>query len=81
MIATATAAAVWRYRGFVLGSVRREFEARYRGSMLGSAWSILNPLAMIAVYMIVFSRVMSVRLPGADSAFAYGIYLCAGILA
>jgi len=80
MIATSTAAAVWRYRGFILGSVKREFQARYRGSMLGSAWNVLNPLATIGVYTIVFSQLMRARLPGVDSTFAYSIYLCAGIL-
>jgi homopolymeric O-antigen transport system permease protein len=80
MIGTSTAAAAWRYRGFILGSVKREFQARYRGSMLGSAWNVLNPLAMIAVYTIVFSQLMRARLPGVDSTFAYSIYLCAGIL-
>jgi len=79
MIAATTAAA-WRYRGFVLGSVKREFQARYRGSMLGSVWNVLNPLAMIAVYTIIFSRLMQAKLPGVDSTFAYSIYLCAGIL-
>lgn len=80
MILPASAAAVWRYRGFIVGSVRREFQVRYRGSMLGAAWNVLNPLAMIAVYTIVFSRLMQAKLPGVDSTFAYSIYLCAGIL-
>ncbi|HET9652263.1 MAG TPA: ABC transporter permease [Usitatibacter sp.] len=71
---------MWRYRGFVLGSVKREFQSKYRGSMLGAAWNVLNPLAMIAVYTIVFSTVMRARLPGVDSTFAYSIYLCAGVL-
>src|SRR5881394_167035 len=79
MILTASAAAIWRYRNFVLGAVRREFELRYRGSMLGSLWNVLNPLAMIAVYTIIFSGLMQARLPGVDSTFAYSIYLCAGI--
>jgi lipopolysaccharide transport system permease protein len=79
MFVSATAAAIWRYRGFVTGSVKREFQVRYRGSMLGSAWNVLNPLAMIAVYTIVFSRLMAPRVPGVDSPFAYSIYLCAGI--
>jgi lipopolysaccharide transport system permease protein len=77
---TETFTLTWRYRGFVLGSVRREFQARYRGSMLGGAWSVLNPLAMIVVYTVVFSQLMRARLPGVDSTFAYAIYLCAGIL-
>lgn len=72
--------ALWRYRGFILGSVRREFQARYANSMLGAAWTILNPLAMIVVYTVVFSNVMKARLPGSDSPFAYSIFLCAGVL-
>lgn len=71
--------ALWTYRGFVLGSVKREFQSKYRNSMLGVAWVILNPLAMILVYTVVFSQVMRARLPGVDTTFAYSIYLCAGI--
>jgi len=68
------------YRGFILGSVKREFQLKYRNSLLGAAWTVLNPLAMIIVYTVIFSQVMSARLPGVSSTFAYGIYLCAGIL-
>jgi len=72
--------AIWTYRGFILGSVRREFQVRYRNSLLGSAWAILNPLAMILVYTLIFSQVMRAKLPGIDSSFGYSIYLCSGIL-
>lgn len=72
--------AVWKYRGFILGSVRREFQVRYRNSLLGSAWAILNPLAMILVYTLIFSQVMRAKLPGVDTSFGYSIYLCSGIL-
>jgi len=71
---------LWVYRGFILGSVKREFQSKYRNSMLGSAWMILNPLAMILVYTVIFSQVMRAKLLGVDSAFAYSIYLCAGTL-
>ena len=72
--------AVWNYRGFIWGSVTREFQTRYRNSMLGAAWTVLNPLAMIVVYTVIFSQVMKARLPGIDNDFAYSIYLCAGVL-
>ncbi len=72
--------ALWRYRGFILASVRREFEARYRVSMLGGLWAILNPVAQIAVYTVVLSGVMQARLPGVASGFGYSIYLCAGVI-
>jgi len=71
---------LWAYRGFVLGSVKREFQSQYRNSLLGAAWTVLNPLAMIIVYTVVFSGVMRVKLSGAGSPFAYSIYLCSGIL-
>lgn len=72
--------ALWAYRGFVIGSVGREFQSKYRNSILGAAWTILNPLAMITVYTVIFSSVMRAKLPGIDDAFAYSIYLCSGIL-
>jgi lipopolysaccharide transport system permease protein len=71
---------LWAYRGFVLGSVRREFQSKYRSSLLGAAWTILNPLAMIIVYTVIFSQVMRAKLDGVDSSFGYSIHLCAGIL-
>lgn len=71
---------LWAYRGFILGSVKREFQSKYRNSMLGAAWTVINPLAMIVVYTVIFAQVMRARLPGVDSTFAYSIYLCAGLL-
>jgi lipopolysaccharide transport system permease protein len=68
------------YRGFIGGSVKREFQSKYRNSILGAAWTILNPLAMILVYTVIFSQVMRNRLAGVDTPYAYSIYLCAGVL-
>jgi lipopolysaccharide transport system permease protein len=72
--------AIWAYRGFIRGSVQREFQIKYRNSLLGAAWNIINPLAMIVVYTVIFAQVMRAKLPGVDSTFAYSIYLCAGVL-
>lgn len=72
--------ALWSYRGFILGSVKREFQSKYRNSLLGAAWMVINPLAMIVVYTVIFSQIMHSRLAGNDSTFAYSIYLCAGVL-
>jgi lipopolysaccharide transport system permease protein len=71
---------LWAYRGFILGSVKREFQSKYRNSLLGAAWTVINPLAMIFIYTVIFSQVMKAKLPGVDSTFAYSIYLCAGVL-
>ncbi len=72
--------ALWNYRGFIIGNVKREFQSKYRNSLLGAVWTIINPLSMIVVYTVIFSQIMKARLPGIDSVFAYSIYLCAGIL-
>ena len=71
---------IYRFRGFILGSIKREFASRYRNSMLGAAWLVLQPLAQILVYTLIFASVMRTRLPGIDSTFGYSIFLCAGIL-
>jgi lipopolysaccharide transport system permease protein len=71
---------LWLYRGFILGTVKREFQLKYRYSILGSFWTVVNPLAMIFVYTVIFSEIMQARLPGIESRFSYSIYLCAGIL-
>lgn len=72
---------VLRFRTFIVGSVRRDIEAQFRGSLLGGAWVLIQPLAMISVYTLVFANVMRNRLAGVESAYGYSIYLCAGLLA
>lgn len=68
---------------FIFGAVRREFAQRHRGALLGRAWVLLQPAAMITIYTVVFSQVMHGRLPGAEaqsSPWAYSLFLCAGLL-
>ena len=72
--------ALWQYRSFILGLVGRDFRSRYMNSFLGSLWAILNPIAQIVVYTLIFSQIMMTKLPGIDNVFAYSIYLCAGII-
>ena len=74
------ASAVYANRDFIFASIRREFELKYRNSLLGALWTVLNPLAMIVIYTLVFSKIMQARLPGLEGTYAYSIYLCAGIL-
>jgi len=68
------------YHGFILTSVSREFTLRYRNSILGVVWVLLNPLAMILIYTLIFSQIMHARMPGIDIPYGYSIYLMAGLL-
>lgn len=72
--------ALWNYRGFILGSVKREFQSKYTNSILGIAWTVIQPLAMIVVYTVIFSQVMRSKLPGVEGVFGYSLYLCAGVI-
>jgi lipopolysaccharide transport system permease protein len=54
---------------------------RYAGSAFGALWQVISPLAMIAIYTLVFSGLMKARLEGVDDRYAYTVYLCCGLLA
>jgi lipopolysaccharide transport system permease protein len=71
--------ALWNYRGFILRSISREFNSRYRESLLGGFWAVANPLTMIIIYTVIFGRLMRPSLAGSENIpFAFSIYLCAG---
>ena len=54
---------LWRHRALGGVLVAREVKARYRGSVLGFFWSLLNPLLMLAVYAVVFQLLLPNRSP------------------
>jgi lipopolysaccharide transport system permease protein len=73
--------AILLHRDFILASIIREFNAKYRSSLLGGIWAILNPLTLIFIYTFVFSQLMRASLPGSEGdTFAFSVFLCAGIL-
>lgn len=72
--------AIWAYRFFIISSIKTEFKTRFIRSRLGGIWIVLNPLAQVAIYALVLSAVLSAKLPGIDSQYAYAIYLMAGML-
>jgi lipopolysaccharide transport system permease protein len=61
----------WQHRELVALMVQREIVGRYRGSLLGVAWSLLTPLVMLTAYTFVFSVVLRVRW-GTDQPDAMG---------
>jgi lipopolysaccharide transport system permease protein len=54
----ATAASVLHYRQLIRSLVAKDLKLKYRGSVLGFVWSLLNPLLMLAVYTFAFSFIM-----------------------
>jgi len=63
---------------------RREISARYRGSLLGLAWSLLIPLMMLGIYTFVFGLVFKSRWSGngqqPSSISDYAIILFSGLI-
>jgi lipopolysaccharide transport system permease protein len=54
-------ASLWHNRELIVQLTQREVMSRYRGSVLGLAWSFFNPLLMLAVYTFVFSVIFKAR--------------------
>lgn len=66
---------LWRYRELTRNLVVRELKARYKNSVLGFVWSLLNPLGM----MVVFTLVFTVMVPN-TSLERYPIFFLCGFL-
>jgi lipopolysaccharide transport system permease protein len=67
-------AKVWPYRVLAWTLVQKELKTRYRGSVLGFLWTLLNPLFMMLVYTLVFSVYM--RVPTKN----YALFVFSGLL-
>ena len=50
-----TLAGLHRYRALIRNLVIKDLKLKYRGSVLGFVWSLVNPLVMIAVYTVAFT--------------------------
>lgn len=73
---------LWRNRQLIWQMTRREIAARYRGSIIGLAWSFINPILMLAVYTFVFSVVFKARWQtgGTESRTDFALILFAGLI-
>jgi lipopolysaccharide transport system permease protein len=60
--------------------VKRDFIERFAGSVLGSFWSFIWPLANILIFTMIFSGIMNPKLSGAEHRFSYSIYLISALL-
>ena len=66
--------AMWKFRHFLLSLVKLDLRLRYRRSMLGIGWSLLNPIAMTCVFTVVFSNLL-----GDGDPIAYAAYVLTGM--
>jgi len=55
---------LWEYRDLLYLWTLREVQVRYKQSLLGIAWAVIQPLAMAFIFTIVFSRLVQVDTGG-----------------
>lgn len=63
-----------KYNFLLAQLVQRDFKTRYRRSILGILWSLLNPLLIMVVQYLVFSTLFRFDIPN------YSVYLLSGIV-
>jgi ABC-type polysaccharide/polyol phosphate export permease len=67
---------VFRYRELFGSLFRRDLRAKYKGSVLGLAWSLAHPLVLMAVYLVVFSVLWKATATDFDH---YWLFLLCGL--
>lgn len=74
---------LWRHRALAWQFARRDVEGRYRGSLLGLAWTVVHPLVLLVTYTLVFGGLFAARWPEARSQGlgSYGVALFCGLTA
>jgi ABC-type polysaccharide/polyol phosphate export permease len=75
-----TIAAVLHNRRTVIELARRDFRARYAGSVLGLTWSVLEPMVQFGLYFVVFSSFLGMRFVTASGVNMTGFYLVGGLI-
>ena len=67
-------AELWAYRELIRNMVARDLKARYKNSILGYFWSLLNPLMTMLIFWLVFTKLMPNPIP------MFPIFLLVGLL-
>jgi ABC-type polysaccharide/polyol phosphate export permease len=67
---------LWAHREIIYTLAERDFRAQYKQASLGILWAVLGPVLTLAVFVVVFSHVKSLAIPGVP----YPLYSFIGIL-
>ena len=71
----ASIGAIFAYRQLIRNLVLKDLKLKYRGSVLGFFWSLINPLAMVGVYTLAFKYIIGVQQPG------FSFFILLGVMA
>ena len=67
---------LFRYRELFGSLFRRDLRAKYKGSVLGLAWSLAHPIVLMLVYLLVFSVMLKIQTADYEH---YWLFLLAGL--
>ncbi len=54
---------VWKYRELLIGMVRKELKVKYKNSVLGFLWTMLNPALYTVIFWLVFTKFLPNGIP------------------
>jgi ABC-2 type transport system permease protein len=65
---------IWRFRELLVGLTRKELKVKYKDSVLGFIWSMLNPALYLVVFYVVFQIILKAGIP------QFPVFLLSGLL-
>lgn len=68
---------LWHYRDLIILFVKRNYSTRYKQTILGPAWLILNPLITVFLYNLVFGNLAGLSTDGSPQ---FAFYLCSNAI-
>ena len=73
---------IWTYRNLIYNLAQRELRARYKKSVLGWAWSLINPASTLLIFSLVFGVFLKQIPPafGNGDTGVFALYLFAGLV-
>ena len=71
---------IWDHRNLIAMMVRRDSLGKYKGSLLGVLWPMINPIGHLILYTFLFCIILKVKLGGDGSTSNFALYLMAGLL-
>ncbi len=73
---------VWSYRTLIANLAQRELKARYKRSVLGWLWSLINPAVTLGIYTVVFGIILRGVAPTAGNGkfSSFALYLFCGLV-
>src|SRR3978361_768947 len=73
---------VWASRELLVNLTQREIKGKYKRTVFGQLWSLVNPLALMLIYTLVFALILRVKPdPGSPSGLnVFALWLLCGLL-